>query len=154
MGMTLVFVRHGEPRKADADPGLTSAGRRMAYETGQWLAQAGLRPRLVRHTPTVRTQETAEELLVSFPEAELGRGAVSPEHGREWQRLTDLLRDELGDDGCAVLVGHHPSVAFLVEAFGPPPRPVPLRNLAVALVLEERDEGWQISRAWPGRPAL
>lgn len=155
MGLTLAFVRHGQPRRVDSDPGLTSAGRRMAYETGEWLALGGLRPRLVRHTPTARTRETAEELCLSFPEAALGQGPVSPEGERDWQRLADALREELGGTGSAVLVGHHPTVAFLLQAFGPAPEPVPLRNLAVGLVLEETpSSGWEISRAWPGRPAL
>ena len=35
--MRVAFVRHGERRKGEADPELTSFGVRMVSETGAWL---------------------------------------------------------------------------------------------------------------------
>ena len=153
--MRLVFVRHGAPRRGETDPGLTSAGRRMAFETGGWLATQQLAPQLIWHTPTRRTQQTAEELALSFQGVALSAGAVSPEVDRDWERLEERLNTELMEGSVGVLVGHHPTVELLLGRFGPPPVPVPLRNLAVALVLVRVPGGtWSIQAAWPGRPDL
>ncbi len=158
--MHLVFVRHGAPRKGESDPGLTSAGRRMAFETGRWLRDEvllplSLEPLFIRHTPTQRTRETAEELALSFDGVRLSEGSVSPELIEDWQSLVDRLGVGVPRGRAAVLVGHHPTVGLLLDHYGPPPVNVPRRNLAVAMVLSRLDgTGWRIHAAWPGRPVL
>lgn len=153
--MRLAFLRHGQPRRGETDPSLTSAGRRMAFETGGWLLTHGLRPSAIVHTATARTTQTAEEVGHHWPETARTLGEVSPELPGDWERLTDELITHWGDMATLVLVGHHPTVGLLLDLYGPPPVPVPRRNLAIALVLDGNPSaGWRLTLAWPGRPAL
>jgi len=127
----------------------------MAFETGDWLLASGLRPSAIVHTATARTSQTAEELGHHWTDTPRIQGDVSPELPRDWERLTEELGVRWGDTATLVLVGHHPTVGLILDLHGPPPVPVPRRNLAVALVLEGTPSaGWRLSLAWPGRPAL
>ena len=150
--MTIAFIRHGEPRRSESDPGLTSAGRRMAMEAGQWLASQGLTPTSIQCTPTQRTRDTAEELSLVFSGLEVRERDGEPHDLSDWRRLVAPLRRT---PGLHVLVGHHPTLALLLRAFGPPPEPVPVHHYAAALLLLPAEEpAWRIHAAWPGRAAL
>ena len=50
-----------------------------------------------------------------------------------------------------LLVGHHPTLHFLADTYGPPPLPVPRHHFAAALILRPVRARWQIEAAWPGR---
>ncbi len=148
--MVVAFIRHGEPRKGESDPELTSAGRRMASEAAQWLAGQGEAPHTIVATPTCRTRQTAEELQRVFPDAAFLQRQDCPESAADWQRLVAAV-----GPGPVAVVGHHPTLAFLLAAFGPPPIPVPIRHHAAALVLRPDTAGyWKIQAAWPGRAPL
>lgn len=149
--MRIVFIRHGERRKGESDPALTSAGRRMARETAQWLEGQGVRPAHVVSTPTQRTRETADELCLMFPEASQTERPESPEVAPDWEQLADVLATDPGAAAPIALVGHHPTVDLLLRSFGPAPSAMPRQNFASALVLDRTPAGWTIAAAWPGR---
>lgn len=152
--MYIIFARHGERRKGESDPELTSWGRRMSTETGHWLQEQGLRPDLVLVTPTKRTRQTAEEILLPFsapiPTRETGLPTWQTE---KWDELVVSLQAELPEDGVALLVGHHPTMDMIKHKFGSLPTTVPRGNFASAVVLQSGSSGWQCTAAWPGRPA-
>lgn len=149
--MYIIFVRHGERRKGESDPELTSWGRRMSTETGAWLQEQGLRPDLVMVTPTMRTRQTAEEILLLFSAPIPTREAELPME--DWDALRELLQGELPEDGTALLVGHHPTMDMLKNQFSPLSTIVPRANFASAVVLQSGASGWRCTAAWPGRPA-
>lgn len=144
----LAFMRHGERRKGEADPALTSVGRRMAREACLWLADTGFVPTAIVSTPTQRTLDSQEEAALVFPDARLLRQAGEPEHPRDLEALLSGL-----EDGPALLVGHHPTLAFLLRTYGPAPQPVSHHHFSATLLLEAASPGpWAICAAWPGRP--
>lgn len=145
----LAFMRHGERRRGESDPALTSGGRRMAREAALWLESAGFVPTRIVATPTQRTHDTREEVSLVFPSALLAdHPGASPELEED---LEALLADLTPED--TLLVGHHPTLAFLLRAFGPAPMDVPHHHFAATLLLEAGPEGrWRVSAAWPGRP--
>lgn len=152
--MRITFVRHGEKRRNEADPELTSAGVRMAGETGLWLAGRGFRPDLVVLTPTARTRQTAAEILACLGPAPLRERAELPDSRQDWEAWTTRLAAELGDAVHLLLVGHHPTQHMLIDSYGPPPNPVPRHHLATALILDSLPRGsWAFVDAWPGRAA-
>lgn len=147
--MRVVFVRHGEPRRGESDPALTSEGRRQARETALWLAERGWAPSRIVSTRTRRTRQTAEELALVFTEAEPVLDGGAPELAEDWSAMVD---DYAVAGGITAFVGHHPTVALLLSSFGPSPVRVPVHNLAVALCLVRDEAGrWSIPEAWPGR---
>lgn len=149
--MRVVFVRHGQRSPGDMDPPLTSAGVRMVRETAEWLASHQIHPDLCLLTPTRRTRQTAEGLLERLPHVRRRPVDALPEADHAWQRLVDSWGPRVGDHGVLLLVGHHPSLHYLLSRFGPAPVPVPLSNVAAALVLDPLFTGqWAISAAWPG----
>lgn len=150
--MRVVFARHGEQQRGEVDPALTSAGHSMARETGEWMASHQLTPGLCLVTETTRTRETADELLFAAPQVQRRAVRSLPETLTEWGRLVETWSPQIGDQGVLLLVGHHPTLHFLLEAFGPPPQPVPMGNYAAGLVVDKLFTGsWAISAAWPGR---
>lgn len=151
--MRTVFIRHGERRKGESDPSLTSQGRRMAREAALWLEAQGVVPVAIVSTPTARTRETAEELALVFPDAVHTERSESPEVPVDWDLLTEQLVATTLPDGPLVLVGHHPTVDLLLRSYGPPPVPVPVHHYCSVLVLDHSRTGWSISAAWPGRAA-
>lgn len=143
----LAFMRHGEGRRGEADPALTSSGRSMAREASLWLEAEGFSPVRIVATSTQRTLDTQEEASLVFPAAALHRHPSAPEHP---DSLQDLL-DSFGE-GPTLLVGHHPTLAFLLQAFGPSPLPVSHHHFSATLLLEaEPPAPWRIRSAWPGR---
>jgi phosphohistidine phosphatase SixA len=154
--MRIIFVRHGERRRGERDPELTSAGRRMARETGQWIQDwardAGATVSKLVHTPTARTRQTADEIMLVLGPVPVTVHPAEPYDVTAWQRLTGSLQGPTDTGETMLLVGHHPTVDFLLRAYGPAPVTVPLHHLASALVLESPDGGaWTIAAAWPGR---
>ncbi len=141
--MHIIFVRHGARRSGESDPELTSWGRRMAAETGQWIGKQGIVLTAVRSTPTRRTQQTAAEITAALAlEVAITHGEV-PEELSAWGGLLDA-----GD--ALLLVGHHPTMDMLRHTFR---LSVPRSNFASAVVLESTGAGWTVVSSWPGRPS-
>lgn len=152
--MRVVFVRHGEKRRGELDPELTSAGRRMASEAGAWLASRGVTPNLAVITPTRRTRQTLEELLAHLPPPLVLERPDQPESALDWEIFTTRLGRELPPGGTALVVGHHPTQHLLLDTWGPPPVSVPRHHLATALILERGvGTSWSFVEVWPGRSA-
>ncbi len=144
----LAFMRHGERRKGEADPALTSAGRSMAREACLWLAGEGFAPATIVSTPTQRTLDSQEEAAIVFPAAALLQHPSAPEHPEDLDSLLSNL-----EAGPTMLVGHHPTLAFLLRTFGPAPQSVSHHHFSATLLLEAASPGrWRICSAWPGRP--
>lgn len=115
---TLVLVRHGKSRWGtglpDFDRPLNDRGLRDAPAAGAWIAGQGLEVDAAVISPSVRTRETWALLAKS---AGIG---VQPAVDRgiylgEAEDLADALRGLGGQHRCAVLVGHSPGCADLVE---------------------------------------
>ncbi|MFT5679111.1 MAG: phosphohistidine phosphatase [Myxococcota bacterium] len=147
--MKVIFVRHGERRKGESDPELTSWGRRMSTETGHWIQAQGLTPDQVIVTPTMRTRQTVEEILLVFSAPIPIREAGLPELLEDW----DALLETIPEKGVALLVGHHPTMDMLRRELGPLPVSVPRGHFASAVVLEADGGSWRCAASWPGRPA-
>lgn len=150
--MRVVFVRHGQQRAGELDGALTSAGHEMVAEAARWLAAHQILPDLCLHTATTRTRQTAAGLLEGIGGVRSLEVPSLPESLSEWRSLIQDWQARLGDHGVLLLVGHHPSLDMLLQAFGPAPEPVHPGNLAATLVLDRLFTGaWAISAAWPGR---
>jgi phosphohistidine phosphatase SixA len=149
--MQIAFVRHGERRKSEVDPELTSYGIRMVEETAQWLDSIGFRPDLSLCTTTVRTEQTADTILSRIPSPSRERIANAPELQDDWERWIEELsqRDPCPDS--VLLVGHHPTLEMLLRCYGPTPVVVSRHHFAVGLLLAPGSNGWSITQAWPGR---
>ncbi len=78
------FIRHGERLDITyplywlicfgyywADPPLTAHGHEIAQKKGQELALDGFNPRYIYTSPYIRTRETAFDLKLTYPEAEI-----------------------------------------------------------------------------------
>ena len=151
--MRIIFIRHGERRKGETDPALTSAGRRMARETALWMEQHLLHPSHIIATPTKRCSETADEIALVFEDAVCAERPESPEVPLDWERLVDDLALSYGSSTTIALVGHHPTVHLLTSTYGPSPLPVPPHHFASAIVIDQTKDSFSISNAWPGRAA-
>ena len=149
--MRVAFVRHGERASVSLDPDLTSAGRRMSAETGRWLEGQGFRPQLAVRTPTARTEQTLEEILGVLGPVPVEVRSDLPETRYDWDALVDPLASALGEVGNVLLIGHHPTLHFLVDSYGPPPQPVPRHHFAAGLILSRVRGVWRIEAAWGGR---
>jgi len=150
--MRIAFVRHGERRKNETDPELTSFGFRMVEETSQWLSDFGFIPDLALSTPTIRTQQTATTLLGRFPHVSIERIEHAPETQAEWERWTQSLKNHHSAPNNVLLVGHHPTMEMLIQCYGPAPVVVSRHQFAVGLILQTAPEtSWVLTHAWPGR---
>jgi len=149
--MQVAFVRHGERRRAEMDPELTSYGFRMVEETAQWLQSIDFRPDLVLCTPTVRTEQTADTILTHYPSSCRERIANAPELQEDWGRWIEELSQRNPRPESVLLVGHHPTLEMLLKCYGPTPVVVSRHHFAVGLLLVPGSKGWNISQAWPGR---
>ena len=150
--MRIAFVRHGERRKNETDPELTSYGFRMVEETGQWLLDFGFTPDLALSTPTIRTQQTAATILSRFPTVSIERIEHAPETKVEWERWTQSIKDRNPIPNNVLLIGHHPTMEMLIQYYGPAPVVVTRHQFAVGLILQTAPEtDWVMTHAWPGR---
>lgn len=149
--MRIVFTRHGEQQQGELDGALTSTGHRMVQEAAEWLARHMLLPDHCLLTDTVRTRETAAGLLAHAPHVRNQIVPSLPESMTSWGSLVDRWGPRIGDHGLLLIVGHHPSLQFMLQAFGPPPEPIGRNNYAATLVIDRLFTGtWAITDAFPG----
>lgn len=157
--VTVVFLRHGQPRSGEADPELTSAGHRMAAEAAAWVAGLGLPLARVVHTPTQRTQQTAEAVAEALGLPRL----LSPAEPLElsaWEALVSSQRPppRFGDRSLPraeappfVYVGHDTTLGFLLHACAASaPRGLQRRAWAAGLALRRVGGRWAAFSGWPG----
>jgi phosphohistidine phosphatase SixA len=147
----LVVARHAEPRKAELDPELTSAGHQMARELGAWLADRHPGPWTLWHSPARRCDQTAALVAEQLALAAPPRALPPPDAPEPWSRLLHLLTSLSGP---VLMVGHHTTLQQLVRAHGPPPSPLSLARFASAVALTPTPAGgWAPAAVWPGRLA-
>jgi phosphohistidine phosphatase len=116
--MDLFILRHGkaEPSGPSGDSGrrLTQKGRDEVFAVAQWMAERGYFVDLIATSPLVRAKETAKIVAETLGPAH--RVVV-------WKTLApggspdDVCRDaaKWGDDARVLLVGHEPSLSFLIS---------------------------------------
>ena len=113
----LVVVRHSKAEqggRSDYERELTDRGRRDAAAAGAWLAGEGVAPDRALVSAASRAAQTWNGVASGAGwsvEAELDRGLYTA--GPD--TALDVLRG-LGEDvGCAVIVGHNPTMAVLAQ---------------------------------------
>ena len=92
--MKLLLIRHSEPDpgRDTLDPPLTEHGRRMAAETGQWLAGEGIAA--VYSSTSRRALETAELIAESAGAPVVKRGGLAEfGDGQEYVTVDELRRN-------------------------------------------------------------
>ena len=113
----LVVIRHAKAEQVaatDYERELTDRGRADAEAAGAWLAKAGVRPDRALVSAAPRAVQTWEALASGAGwsiEADLDRGLYTA--GPD--TALDLLRTLDEACGCAVIVGHNPTMASLAQ---------------------------------------
>ena len=145
--MKIVFIRHGARRSSESDPELTSQGRKMSFETGQWLGKKGHLPDAILSTPTQRTQQTAAECLLGCDKGLSIQSINIPEQWEEWLDFLEELGDSFSNN--LAIVGHHPTMYLLTKHYDVK---VPGHHFASAVVLQKlANRQWNCIDSWPGR---
>ncbi len=141
--MRLFLVRHGLASwpawgGADAERPLNAEGRQMLHAESARLAQLGLRPALILHSPLVRARETAEIIAQALGAAVPVQPSESLRPGFNIQDLKKLLHEQAGCEEL-MLIGHAPDMAEVVK--GLTGGEVKLKEGGVALVrVDEPDK--------------
>ncbi len=113
----LMVVRHAKAESwgpSDAERELTPRGRNDAAAAGRWLAEQGLVPDAALVSAAVRTRQTWTLMSASAgwslePDFDEGLYTASPE------TALDILRAVDPGAGTVVLLGHNPTMAYLVH---------------------------------------
>lgn len=119
----LLLARHaksdwGDPSARDFDRELNDRGLRDAPAMGRWLAEQGVKPRVMLTSPARRALNTAEMLAegMGFP-----TGLIFHEP-RIYEAHTGALQEIIEESDDAIdslmLVGHNPSMTQLVNILG------------------------------------
>ncbi|WP_166827052.1 phosphohistidine phosphatase SixA [Thalassoroseus pseudoceratinae] len=119
--MRLMLMRHGEAAYSaptDAQRPLTMAGALRSLRTGQWMAQTGIGPGLVLHSPLLRARQTAEQLvegLATSLTADAEREWLGP--GLSEDALLQTAREQASTASVAesslLVVGHQPQISVV-----------------------------------------
>jgi len=120
MAKTLYLVRHAKSSWADMHLGdfdrpLNKRGLRDAPEMGRRLRQRGVNPEIILCSPAQRTRETAELLIREFG----GTMEAVQFDDRIYEASPETLLELICTlpDSCssAMLIGHNPSIGYLVH---------------------------------------
>lgn len=128
--MDLILWRHAEAVEAlestmDSDRKLTPRGEKQAARVAAWLDRQLPDGARVWASPTRRTQQTAEALRRKFKTSEL----LGPQASTE--QMLALVQWPHGK-GCAVVVGHQPTLGqAVVHALGLPVTDFPVKKGAL-----------------------
>lgn len=150
---TLGLFRHAksdwnDARLRDFDRPLNARGRKGAALMGRHIAEHAVKWNKIIASPAVRAAQTIEI-------AEEAAGGSPPIN---WDRriylassatLLDLLREQEGDPGAIIMVGHNPGLEDLIFDLVPDDGSSPLRDIveekfptAAYAVLELDIDGW------------
>lgn len=115
---TLVIMRHAKAEASaptDFERRLTDRGHADASEAGSWLAAQGVEPDLALVSAAARTQETWEDVAVAAGWDLDVADADEALYSASTEALLDLVREV--DDAVSTLmvIGHNPTVAYLVQ---------------------------------------
>lgn len=119
--MQLLMIRHSYAAEPGSVPGgdferpLTERGQQVFSRMANWLAERGLSPERILHSPLVRATQTAAIL------AESCQQELTEENARHWigsgLPLTELL-EELNDNvvESVAIIGHEPRMSSCTSA--------------------------------------
>ena len=146
--MKMIFIRHGSRRSSEGE--LTSFGRKMSFQTDQWLAKKGYFPQREFHSPAVRTQQTLQEVLLgSEIHVHLEQLEIA-ENWEDWISMLEKISKTNTSD--VVIVGHHPTTEMLASHYN---IHIPTQNFATAIVLQQSSDGlWDFVDSWQGQTAI
>ena len=112
--MNIVVLRHGQAEgyaQTDAQRHLTDRGLRDTEQAGKCLASLGLQFDDVWVSPYVRTQQTAKQVLKSYPQLEVNtQDILTPESNP--QVVFDAIKHSGLDD--LLIISHQPLVGELL----------------------------------------
>jgi phosphohistidine phosphatase len=115
---TLVIMRHAKAETSapsDLDRALTERGHAAAADAGSWLAAQGVEPDYALVSAATRTYETWEDLAVGAG-WDLGLAETSEAlYSAEGDTALDLIRELEDGISSLVVVGHNPTVGYLVQ---------------------------------------
>lgn len=116
----LLLLRHADaestrPGGTDRQRRLTDIGRHQARSLGEYLSSAGIVPDQVLCSPAERAEQTLTGLAVQAP---VTRDEGLYEGGGE--RLLSLIRGVKASIGCLLVVGHAPTVPWVVQELADP----------------------------------
>ena len=144
----MIFIRHGARRSNGGE--LTSIGRKMSFETGQWLVDNGYLPQNAFHSATIRTQQTLDEVLLGCDQFITGKEIEIPENWDDWLTMLEKISQTNPHD--FIIVGHHPTTEMLAKHYK---ISIPVHNFATAIVLQKSsDRAWSYIDSWQGRTAI
>lgn len=112
---TLVVLRHakaaGEPGASDVERPLTARGRHDAAAAGAWLLREGLAPDRVLCSSAVRTMQTWQHVSAAMgPAADRAVVSYDPRvYEADAVALLELIRENSGEAGVVLVVGHNPA---------------------------------------------
>ena len=117
MSKRLIVLRHAKathkPGFPDVDRPLTSRGERDADAAGQWLRARRIVPDLVLCSPSRRTRETWDRVVLVLASNGDGTGADVRYDSRLYQAGADetleIIAGDAGDEQTLLLVGHNPA---------------------------------------------
>jgi len=113
----LLVLRHAKAEAfaaSDHDRVLTDRGRADAAAVGRWLADVGIAPDYVVVSSAARTQQTWAEVASAAdlaPEVALDHSL----YGAGTDAALEILRSVPQDARSVMLVGHNPTMAYLVH---------------------------------------
>ena len=120
MPKTLYLMRHAKSSWADMSLGdfdrpLNQRGQRDAPEMSRRLKKQGVKPEIILCSPAKRTRETLERLI-----SELGGTMKAVQfddriYEADTKTLLELIHDLPDTCSSAMLIGHNPSMGWLVN---------------------------------------
>ena len=118
--MNVLILRHGQAEgyaQTDAQRNLTERGLRDTEQAGQCLQALGLAFDGVWVSPYVRTQQTAQQVLKSFPELEVNtQDILTPES--DPKTVFDAIKHSELDS--LLIISHQPLVGELLALLTEP----------------------------------
>ena len=145
--MNVVFVRHGAVRGNEVDPALTSYGHRMSIEVGAWLKSKECLPESFWSTPTKRTLQTAENILIGCGLKRPINSLEMTEFELSLEQIKKILSLNSGIMTC-LFCCHQPLMEKLRNQYAPNSPPI---RFASALIMRYSEGAWVYKDAWPGR---
>jgi len=122
MNKILILVRHAQSAgiqgaRPDYDRELTHRGQQNAKNLGSWILQQGFTPDYILSSSAVRARQTTELL-----NEKTGIPASCVQHLNELYegpatRWMDKIHHLPDGTGCAILVGHNPTLSILASDF-------------------------------------
>ncbi len=145
--MKLYLIRHGEAQDVETDPerGLSPRGREEVKKVAAYLAELGVSPAVIQHSPKARAMQTAAiiaEGLSSSPTL-AQRDGIAPN-----DPVVRVAKEIASCDSDTMLVSHLPFVPRLAETLLGSDAPSGLGGLLPGglLILEGHGEIWRFVR--------